>query len=426
MIPIATVYQNVGHIVAMLVLLAGSAFFSGSETAFFNLTRRQIKQINDSKHRVQQLLARLLKRPGQLLNCLLLGNITVNVLFFAVSSVLMLRFKAQWGMTAAATLAVATFLLLVLLGEILPKSLAYSNSGRFANLAALPVFLCMQVFGPLAFLARVVFVEPFLRILIGHQRQPKAITLVEFRSLIDFSRQRGLITEDENRLLAEVVELGFLKVRHVMQPRVDMVACDVSDSPSQVKERMRQRRLTKVPVYVKDIDRIVGMVYLRQLLLKPDTSLDRLVQPIQFVPEQKTVESLLEHFRKTETDMAMVVDEYGGIAGSVRLEDIAEELFGDADAGDGIEPAKQLGPFEYRLSGSLAIHDWAEVFGLDLGEMRLVTIGGLVTALLGKIPKQGDVTHLKNLRFTVERVRKHRVESVILFLEPITDNRVAS
>ena len=358
-----------------------------------------------------------------MLNCLLLGNITVNVLYFAVSSTLMLRVKAQWGMAAATGLAFLTFLMLVLLGEILPKSLAYSKSSKVANVAAVPAFLCVQVLGPLAFLARALIVEPFLRILLGHRRLPKTITLAEFRSLIDLSHQRGLITEDENRLLAEVVELGFLKVRHVMQPRVDMAACEVSDPPSQVRQRMREHRLTKMPIYVKDIDRVVGVVHLRQLLLRPDASLDRLVQPVQFVPEQKTVESLLEFFRMTETDMAVVVDEYGGIAGSVRLEDIAEELFGAAEPNGGIEPMTQLGPFEYRLSGSLAIHDWADVFGLDPGEIRLATVGGLVTALLGKIPRQGDVTHLKNLQFTVERVRRHRVESVILSLEPIADGR---
>ncbi len=421
MMPIATVYQNVGHIVAMLVLLAGSAFFSGAETAFFNLTRRQIKQITGSRHRVQKLLARLLKRPGQLLNCLLLGNITVNVLFFAVSSVLVLRAKAEWGMTPAAAVASLTFLMLVVFGEILPKSLAYSSSWRFATAAALPTFLFVHVFGPPAFLARLLIVEPFVRILLGYQHQPKAITLTEFRSLIEISRQRGLISEDENRLLAEVVELGFLKVRHVMQPRVDMFAFDVSERPSRVKERMRRHGLTKAPVYVGNIDRVVGMVHLRQLILRPDASLDRLVQPVPFVPEQKTVESLLEFFRKTQTDVAIVVDEYGGIAGSVRLEDIAEELFGAVDPGDGIEPIAQLGPFEYRLSGSLAIHDWADVFGLELGEMKAATIGGLVTALLGKVPKPGDAASLKNLRFTVERVRRHRIETVILSLEPIAE-----
>ncbi len=420
--PMGTVYQNVGQIVAMLVLLAGSAFFSSSETAFFNLTRRQIKQINHSIHPVQKLLARLLKRPGQLLNCLLLGNITVNVLYFAVSSTLMLRLKTSWGVSAAAALAFATFMMLVLLGEILPKSLAYSNSWKIASLAALPAFLCVQVFGPLAFLARVLIVEPIMRILLGHRRLPKTVTLTEFRSLIDFSRQRGLISEDENRLLAEVVELGFLKVRDVMQPRVDMVACEVADSPSTVKERMRRHGLTKMPVYVRDIDRVVGMVHLRQLLLRPEASLDRLVQPVQFVPEQKTVESLLEFFRNSQTDVAVVVDEYGGIAGSVRLEDIAEELFGEPETNDGIEPIQQLGPFEYRLSGSLSIHDWADVFGLDPGEMRLATIGGVVTALLGRIPREGDVAQLKNLRFTVERVGRHRIESVILSLEPIEES----
>ncbi len=418
---IATVYQNVGQVVAMLILLTGSAFFSGSETALFNLTRRQIRQITGSTRRVHRLIVRLLSRSGHLLTCLLLANITVNVLFFAVSSVLTLRVKTQWGMTAAAGVAVATFLTLVLFGEILPKSLAYANSWRVANVVALPVFLCLQVLGPVASVARVLLLEPILRMLLGHRRHSKAITLTEFRSLIDLSRQRGLISEDENRLLAEVIELGFLKVRHVMRPRVDMVACDVSDPLSRVRQRMREHRLTKIPVYVKNIDRVVGMVHLRQLLLRPDASLDRLVQPVAFVPEQKTVESLLEHFRKTETDMAVVVDEYGGIAGSVRLEDIAAELFGRAEAGDATEPIQQLGPFQYRLSGNQPIHEWADDLGLDLSETRLATIGGLVTALLGKIPKPGDAAHWNNLRFTVERVRRHRIETVVLSLEPITD-----
>jgi len=418
----AQVYQNVGQIVAMAVLLAGSAFFSGSETAFFNLTRRQGKQLEGSKHKVHRLAARLLKKPGLLLTCLLLGNITVNVLFYALSSTLVFRAKATWSISAAAAVAFATFMVLVLLGEILPKSLAYANSRSFAIAAALPVFLSVQVLRPAAFAFRFLILEPVLRILLGHRRNPKAITLNEFRSLIDLSRRRGWITKDENRLLAEVVELGFLKVRHVMQPRVDIVACDVTDSVDVARERMRKHGLTKMPVYVKDIDNIVGMVHLRHILLKVGASLDRLVQPVHFVPEQKTVESLLEFFRKTETDVAVVVDEYGGIAGSVRLEDIAEELFGGDDVPGEVEPIEQLGPFQYRLSGDLPIHDWADVFGIDLGETRVSTIGGLVTALLGTIPKTGDVAYLGNLKFTVEQIHKRRIETVVLSFEPISSS----
>jgi putative hemolysin len=416
---IAPAYQYVGHIAAMLLLLTCSAFFAGSETAFFSLTQRQVKQLDSSPNRLHKLVAHLLRRPGHLLNCLLFGNMVVNTLFYALSSVLVVRVGGARGFGAASLVAFVTFIVLVLFGEILPKSLTYASPRPLAVAAALPAFVVVQVFGPVTAIFRILFLEPILRLFFGHARLPRMITLAEFRSLVNLSRRRGLITEDENRLLGEVIELGLLKVRHVMQPRVDLIACDVSDSPDQVREQMQRHHLTKIPVYVRDMDNVVGVVHLRQLFLKPGVSVDRLVQPVHFVPEQKTVESLLEFFRKTGTDMAVVVDEYGGLAGSVQLEDIAEELFGRMEIAAGIEPIKQLGPFEYRLAGDLAIHDWADVFGIDLEQTRLSTIGGLVTALLGRIPKKGDAAYLGNLKFTVDRVRRHRIETVILTLEPI-------
>ena len=409
----AQVYQ----IILMLLLLTGSAFFSGAETAFFNLSRRQIKLLQQSGHKLQNLTARLLNKPGQLLNCFLFGNITVNVLFYAVASVLTIRVKSQSGL-AAAIIALVSFAALVLFGEILPKSVAYANSRSLSVAAALPAFLCLQIFAPLQFVFKVLILEPVLRLFLGPARGPKAITVGEFKSLIATTQKQGLISADENKLLTEVIELGFLKVRHVMRPRVDMIACAVTDSSKTARETMEKNHLTKMPVYVRTIDNIVGLVHLRQLLLEGAVSLDKIVRQVNFVPEQKTVESLLEFFRRSRTDMAIVVDEYGGIAGSVRLEDIAEELFGRMELISQIEPIEQTGPFEYRLAGSLAIHDWAEVFGIDLEETRMVTIGGLVTALLGKMPKSGDVAYLKNLKFTVEKVQKHRIETLILTLEP--------
>jgi putative hemolysin len=416
------IYQNIGHGILMLILLCCSAFFSGSETAFFNLSRRQIRFMQESKHRLQSLVAHLLQKPGQLLNCLLFGNMCVNVLYYSVSSVFVIRVGQQNGLTAATIVAGVTFIILVLFGEILPKSIAYASSRSLSIMAAVPAFLCLQIFAPIGFVFKFLILEPFLRIVLGPKRLPKAVTVSEFKSLIETSRRQGLITADETRLLEEVVELGFLKVRHVMKPRVDMPVCAVTGSANKARRLMQENHVTKLPVYVKTIDNIVGIVQLRQLLLKPDMSLDRLVKPVHFVPEQKSVESLLEFFRKTQTDIAVVVDEYGGIAGSVRLEDIADELFGTEELTGGIEPIEQIGPFEYRLSGDLAIYEWADVFGIDLAETRLSTVGGLVTTLLGKIPKSGDVAYLKNLRFTVEHVRKHRIQTVVLALEPIPAN----
>jgi putative hemolysin len=419
---IAQVYQTVGDILLLLILVASSAFFSGSETAFLNITQRQIKQLQTSPAKLQKLAARLLRNPGHLLNCLLFGNMMANVLFFAISSTLVVYVGHLWGFGAATALAFSTFLLFVLFGEILPKSLAYTNSRALAVAAALPVFLVVQVLGPLTSVFRVVFLEPVLRILFGHARLPHVTTLAEFRSLVNLSRRHGLIGEDEDRLLGEVIELGMLKVRHVMQSRVDMIATNVAKAPASVRDLIQKHRLTKIPVYVGNVDNIVGLVHLRQLFLQPGVSLDKLVQPVQFVPEQKTVESLLEFFRKTGTDMAVVVDEYGGIAGSVRLEDIAEELFGRIETPTTVEPIRQLGPLEYRLAGELAIHDWADAFGVDLEETRVSTVGGLVTTLLGRIPRKGDVAYIGNLKFTVERVRRHRIETVVLTVEPMPDN----
>ncbi|UCC22527.1 MAG: HlyC/CorC family transporter [Planctomycetota bacterium] len=420
----AQVYQNIGHITLMLLLLVGSAFFSGSETAFFSLSRRQINLLKKSRHKLQNLAAALLKHPKQLLSCLLFGNMIVNVFFFALASVLTVRIEQQVGPAAAAVTAFFAFCLLVLLGEILPKSLAYTASKPLSVAAALPAFLCVKVFRPVVFVFRFLVVELALRLLLGPVQHPKPITTGEFQALMEQVRKRGLITTDESRLFTEVIELGFLKVRDCLQPRVDMSVCAVTDSAHKARQIMLKNNLTKLPVYAGTIDNIIGMVHLRELLLDPDANLDKLVRKVDFVPEQKTVESLLEFFRKTATDTAIVVDEYGGIAGSICLEDVAEELLGPIELAGGVEPIEQIGPFEYRLAGNLAIHDWAGAFGIEPAQTRLATIAGLVTAALGKIPKAGDIAYLKNLKFTVERVRKHRIETLILSLQQtLTDDK---
>jgi len=419
---VAQVYQNIGHFVLMLLLLGCSAFFSGAETAFFNLSRRQIKLLQKSNHRLQNLAAKLLHKPKQLLSCLLFGNMMVNVLFYSLASVLTVRMGRQIGLTAASITAFITFAMLVLFGEILPKSFAYANSKSISVTAALPAFLCLQTFTPIIFVFRFLIVEPALRLFLGPQPPLRPTTTSEFKSLLGQVRKRGLITAVENKLLMETIQFGYLKVRHVMQPRVDMVVCDVTDSAQHARQIMQKNHLTKLPVYRGTVDNIIGLVHLRQLLLEPTVSLQDIVQQVHFVPEQKTVESLLEFFRNSGIDTAIVVDEYGGIAGLVQLEDLAEELVGPIEVTEQLELIEKIGPFEYRLSGDLPIHDWAEAFGIEPDETRFSTIGGLVTALLGKIPKTGDIAHLENLKFTVERMRKHRIKTIILTFEPISAN----
>ncbi|MCK5225483.1 MAG: HlyC/CorC family transporter [Planctomycetes bacterium] len=412
-------YQNISYVIFMLLLLVCSAFFSGAETAFFNLSRKQLLLLRKSGHKLQMLTAQLLSEPGKLLSCLSFGNMLVNVLFYAIAGTFTLRIERQFGASAAIICASITFFALIFFGEMLPKSIAYTNSKSLSITAAMPTFLCLRIFTPILFIFRFFMIEPILRLFLGADKFHKAISAKEFRFLIEQTKKRGLITADENKLLSEIVELGFLKVRHVMKSRVDMIACDITEPIQKIREIMLSNNLTKLPVYSQNKDNITGMLWLRQLLLEPESPPDKLIKPINFIPEQKKVESLLEFFRKTGTDTAIVVDEYGGIAGSVCLEDIAEEMLGPIEAGNETELIEQIGPLKYRLSGNLAIHDMAEDFGIDIANARFATIGGLVTALLGKIPQKNDTASLNNLKFTVERVQKRRIITLIMTLESI-------
>jgi len=408
--------------VVLLILLLCSAFFSGSETAFFNLSRRQIRMLRQSQHKLDNLVSTLLNKPRQLLCSLLFGNMVVNVLFFAIISVIVFRLEHQGKTALSAAVAFLGFVVLVILGEIIPKSVAYANSKTISTAAALPAFLCMELLRPFVFVFKFLIAEPVLRLLLGPDKMVRQLSTNELRALIEQVHKSGLITADEDKLLSEIIELGFLKVRHVMRPRVDIIACAVTKEPKDALELMRKNNMTKMPVYAGRRDNIVGLVEIRDLLLKSSGTLGKITRRVNFVPEQKKVESLLEFFRSSGTDTAIVVDEYGGIAGWVSLEDIAEQLLGPIETASQQPIIEQVGPFEYRLSGNLALHDWAGSFGVDPLQSRFATIGGMVTTLLGRIPRTGDTARMGNLKFTVERMRKHRIETILLTIESITDD----
>ena len=362
-----------------------------------------------------------MRDPKRLLGTLLFANCAVNICFFSLATVLSVTLGTSLGPAAAAISAALALAALVLFGEMLPKSLAYANARRFSLAAAVPSFLVVRLLAPIHFVFNLLIVEPALRLLLGPARGPKPVDPAQLKLLIESSKHRGLITVDENQLLGAVVEFGFLKARHVTSPRVDMAACDISTPPHQARQLMMNEKLTKLPVYSRTIDNLLGLVHLRDLLLQPEAPLDKLLRKIDFVPEQKTVESLLEFFRNSAADTAIVVDEYGGITGWVCVEDIAAELLGPLEPAEGAEPVQQTGPMTYRLAAGLPIHDWANAFGIDPERSRLSTIGGLVTALLGRIPRTGDTVSLKNLKFTVEKMRKNRIETVILSLETLSE-----
>jgi CBS domain containing-hemolysin-like protein len=400
--------------VLLVALIATSAFLSCSETALFSLSRAQLLRLREDGHAAGRAIAQMMRDPRQLLMVVLLGGELANTAFFGIwtLAVLSLRAQVNLGFWASAGLLVLQLFLVLLVGEVLPKSLAISVPMAVARLVALPLATLARVLGPLARVFTAVVIEPLTRLLLPPQKRSTLLTADELAALLEHSANRGQITPNESAWLREIIELSRVKVAHIMVPRVDMVAYDVDEPAAGLVELFRKTRRVKIPVYRGDLDNTLGVIHAKELLLEPETPLAELARPVPFAPEMGTVDKLLLSFRQNSAEMAIVVDEYGGTAGLVTLEDAVEEIVGELLAPDEAppEPVKPIGPGEYLLSGDLSVNEWSDVFGVDLQAERISTIGGLAMSLLGRVPKVGDLVRTGNLEFTVESVARHRVQ----------------
>jgi CBS domain containing-hemolysin-like protein len=418
---LATVFiEHLVQIIVMIVLLGCSAFFSGSETAFFHLSRKTVRQFSRSHLPLEQLVFKILNDPSRFLTALLFGNMTVNVLFFSISSTLLLNVSQTYGPFAATATGALCFFCLLLFGEMLPKSVAFVNTKRFCLIASPACYFLLWFLRPVLIVLDMLFVQTTIKLVVPSQ-QKNTISMNQLNILLDSSRRQGLINNDESQLLTEILKFSHLKVRHVMLPRVEMTACSLKRSPKDIQQILLEKRISKIPVYTTDVDHIVGMIDLRDILLDPEKTAESMMHPVFFVPEQKTVESLLDFFKQSHTDHAVVVDEYGGVAGFVDTDNITEQLLGPMEESFQGEPIEQIGPFQYRLHANLSISDWGDAFGVEITEGRLATIGGFVTALLEKIPQPGDSVTFGKMRFTVENALNNRIHTILLSVEPLVN-----
>jgi CBS domain containing-hemolysin-like protein len=408
-------------LILLLLLLSGS--FSASEAALFSLTPGQLERAAASPNPFRRLAAQLMRRPKQTLMIVLVANTAVNVLLFANAYVLFRGLAERCGAWVTPLAGMASVLLVVVFGEVVPKVVAVSQADRLAPVCATVVRLAGFVAGPLGRVLDWVLVEPVTRVALGgHPGSPAAgsdLSRLELKTLLEMSRRRGAIRPPEDTFLRSVIDLGHTRVKDVMVPRVKMTAYDVNAPPEGLCELIRATRHKKVPVHDRSLDNIVGLVYAKVLFLSPGRRLRDLVQPVRFVPELITCEQLLVHFRQTRTQLAIAVDEYGGVAGLVTLEDVLEQIVGELHDPEEKpdEPDLQALPDgQYDISGQLSVHYWVEAFRLPPQVERVATVGGLVMARLGRPARVGDLVRVGNVELRVTQVRRRRVERLRLRL----------
>lgn len=411
------------------VLLVLSGFFSGSETALFSLTRHQRAQLKASGTLAGTVVTTLLAETRSLLITLLMGNMTVNVLYFVVSTKLLLIAQQEHWLSPVAlgAASVAPLLVIIILGEVLPKLVAARAAVVCSRLAAVPLLTVHRVISPIRLIASVVVITPLAR-LIAPRSRPESLSADELASLLELSQRQGVIDPQEQRILRQALDLGRVKVDELMSPRVDIQAFDMDSDPSGLVELFKRTNLRQTPAYRKNLDHIEGFITARRALLYPPGSrleLNSLVEPATFVPKQQRADQLLAQLRRDGKTIAVVVDEYGGTAGLVTLEDAAEYLVGDiAGAFDGgSQPlVERIAEGVWRVSAELSTRDWAEAFGQrvpadvrkTLGAVH--TLGGLVMAGLGRAAQVGDEVKIGNLVLRVDSLDSRRIEHVTVRL----------
>ncbi|MEM1209092.1 MAG: hemolysin family protein [Planctomycetota bacterium] len=411
-------------VLPLLLILSG--FMSGSETALFSLSQQQRAQLTRGDGVVAVSVRALLAETRALLITLLLGNMVVNVLYFTVGSVALIKLGEELAWPGWANVAggLAVLGLIILFGELMPKLLAGRGPVRWSRVAAVPLLAVHRLLTPIRVASNALVIGPLAR-LIDPGTRPASLSAEELESLLQLSSRQGVIDPSEQRLLVQVLELSSMRVRDLMVPRVDIEGYNL-DTPADVLiDTVRRTKLRHLPVYDGSVDRVVGMVSSRRVLLERPAdakAVRRLATPTRFVPEQQRAERFMAELGRGGDPVAIVVDEHGGTAGLVTIEDVVEHVVGGLAGGyerDDNPGFERLSEALFRVDGDLAVNDWPQLFGHpgSPGHHGLTgavsTVSGLVTALLGRVPRVGDRVEVGNVSLEVEAMEGLRIDTVL-------------
>ena len=400
----------------MLILLVASGAVSAAETALFALSRQSLHDFGRSARLLRRRAHRLMQQPKSVLMTVLITNTAVNVAIYALSFVALQSLAASHPALAGAASA-GVLLSVIVFGEVVPKAMALGNARRLAPSAAGMIWVLQTVLGPLQWFLSALLVDPITRLVAPTSPPPDTVDTEELKLLVEHSAREGHINSTENEMLQAIVELGEASVREVLTPRVDIEFIRAGDDPHAAYQTVKQSHRRILPVCGLDLDDIRGVLFAREALLNPGAAVDSLVRAVRFVPEQINLAQLVRHFHDERSHFAIVVDEYGGTAGLVTVDDVVEWIVGglpDSEAPQTVPVTERIDEDTYRLAGDLSVRDWAERFAVGEIDRHIDTIGGLILSKLGRLPRPGDTVRIRNLMLTVEAMQKRRIEWVLL------------
>ena len=409
------------QIVVLLILLGLSAFFSSAETALTTVNRIRMRSLADEGNKRAKMVLKITDNSGRMLSAILIGNNIVNLSASSLTTTIAITFDAP--MAVAIATGIITVLILIF-GEITPKTVATINSDKLSLVYAYPIHFIMTILTPISIVINMLARVIFFILRVDPNAKPDAITEEELRTIVDVSHESGVLEEEEREMIKNVFDLGDAKAKDVMVPRVNVIFADVDSTYKELIELFREHKFTRLPVYEETTDNVIGTINMKDLLLYDNTEefqIREFLRDAYFTYEHKNISELLVEMREASYNIAIVLDEYGETAGLITLEDILEEIVGEIhDEYDEYEEDELLtciNDFEYILEGSISLDDLDDRLELKLESEEYDSLGGFIIERLDRHPEVGDeIVTESGLRLVVDSLDKNRVEKVHIYI----------
>ncbi len=419
--------SDVIQLLILGVLLALSAFFSSSETALTTVNKIRIRTLAEAGEERAVILTKVIEQQGKMLSAILIGNNLVNL--SASSLLTTLTIKIFGNKAVGAATGVLTLLILVF-GEITPKTLSTISAETIALRSAKTIYALMWVLTPVIAVVNKLSLGVLLLMKVDPNKKQEMITEDELRTIVEVSHEEGVIETEEKKMINNVFDFGDSLAKDIMVPRIDMTFVDVQADYDELIEIFRREKYTRIPVYEETTDNVIGVMNIKDLLLidndKEFCIRDYMRVPMYTYEYKKTAELMVE-MQKTINNIVIVLDEYGATAGLITLEDMLEEIVGEIRDEYDQDEEKSLvesAPGEYSVAAAMKINDLNDRLGLELESEDYDSVGGLVIGLLDHLPDEGEEVSDDGIRFIVESVDKNRIDRIRMII-PVKEQQEA-
>ena len=406
--------------IVLFILLIASGFFSASETSLMSLSKIRLRHMQEEGVKGAKLVANLIEDSNKLLSSILIGNNVVNIAATSISTALFTSLIPGASGVAIAT-AVMTVLVL-LFGEITPKTIASNNSEKVAIFVARPIKIIIFILRPVVWVFNLVTNIIFKLLGIKDKGNQPYITEEELKTMVNVSHEEGVLEIEERQIINNVFQFGDMQAKEAMVQRLDMIAINSEDKYEEIIDMFKNEKFSRMPVYNESIDDIIGILNVKDIIFLNDEEIEAFdinnyIREPFFTYEFKKITQLLEEMKKEKSQIAIVVDEYGGTSGLITIEDLVEVIVGDIEDeyDEEDEEIEVIKEDEYIVDGSIKITDVIELIGVRLESEEFDSIGGYIIGFLRRLPEENEVIEVDNIKFCIESLDKNRIKKVRIF-----------